>query len=613
MRTIAAGTGSALKLTNDQRTRLKEFLVTDTRKALDGSFGLRNTWRQAIRSYQGDPIDEPDQRWRPFAGAPRIEISVAAEIQDTVVSQVEDLIFQVHPPLTVRARKGKYDDVAAAVQELVDHGVESGFWNFEQGVKRGTIDWAQLGTVIWYVPFTKTVRVTDVRTVVTMGPRISVVAPEHFILPAGADKDIQQAKFCTMRTFMSKNELKLRKAINHWVIDDAAGSDQDSMVAKDRKSAAGLGGGGYTENKIPVGQTWCYFDLKGDGVEADLKVSWNMLTGGIMKASYNDTNWRPFVLECYQDRGHVYAGVGVPEMVLGYEKAATEIINNHIWNMMIANTKAYTGPSEAMQEVTDIYPGKYMPNDTNQPVTPLDMGQVNASAVQAVSLILSMARERVGVQSLSAPIKSASRTPGISMLSMLQQANRRFTHPFNNMRNGAGQVVMQCLYRIQEEVLGGNTELMDKITTILGDDKAELVFNLMKQSEVELRDALNIQLIVSSVSVNRESDRQSLVQLTTQVIPLYWNAKKELAQFIAMPPFRGADKVAENANEVLDKLFVKVMKTFDQVSDSRAMIISLDDIRMAQQADQQMAQLQQGQSGPPQQGPPPQGPMGMPQ
>ena len=615
MRIIAAGTGSALKLTNDQRTRLKGFLVNDHKKALDEHFGRVNTWRQAIRSYQGDS-DEPDNHWRPFAGAPRVQITVAAEIQDTVVSQVEDLIFQVHPPLTVRPRKDDYDDAAAAVQELVDHGVDSGFWNFEQGVKRGTIDWAQLGTVIGYVPFTKTVRVTDVRKVVTMGPRISVVAPEHFILPAGADKDIQQAKFCTMRTFMSKNELKLRKAINKWVIDDAAGSDQDSMVTKDRKSAAGLGGGGYTENKVTVGQTWCYFDLNGDGIEADLKVTWNMLTGGIMKAAYNDTNWRPFVLECYQDRGHVYAGVGVPEMVMGYEKAVTEIINNHIWNMEISNTKAYTGPSEAMQEVTDIYPGKYLPNDTNQPVTPLDMGQVNASAVQAATMILSMARERVGVQSLSAPMKSASRTPGISMLSMLQQANRRFTHPFNNMRNFCGQLVMQCLYRIQEEVRGVDRDdfdddpLIQKIISILGEEKAMLVINLMKQSEVELSDALDIQLVVSSVSVNRESDRQSLVQLTTQVVPLYWNAKKELAQFLAMPPFHGADKVAENANTVLDKLFVKVIKTFDQVSDSRAMIISLDDIKMAQQADQMMGQLQQGQAqgAPPQNGAaPPQG------
>src|ERR1039458_2753239 len=101
MRIIAAGTGSALKLTNDQRTRLKGFLVNDHKKALDEHFGRVNTWRQAIRSYQGDS-DEPDNHWRPFAGAPRVQITVAAEIQDTVVSQVEDLIFQVHPPLTVR-------------------------------------------------------------------------------------------------------------------------------------------------------------------------------------------------------------------------------------------------------------------------------------------------------------------------------------------------------------------------------------------------------------------------------------------------------------------------------------------------------------------------------
>lgn len=618
MRIVASGTGERLKLTNEQRTRLKDFLVTDHKNALDGRFGLENTWRMAIRSYQGEPTHEPDNRWRPFTGAPRIEITLAAEIVDTVLSQAQDLIFQVKPPLTVRSRKDDFDNAAEAFQDLVDWGVESGSWNFEQGVIRGMIDIIQLGTGIGYAPFTKTVRVTDARKIVTIGPRISVVAPEHFILPKGADKDIQQAKFCTMRTFMSRSDLKLRAKLNNWTIDDAAGSDQDNMVAKDRKSAAGLGGGGYSKPPVPVGQTWCFFDLNGDGIEQDLIVTWNMLSGGIMKVSYNQYNWRPFVLECYQDRGHVYAGVGAPEMVLQFERAATEIINNHIWNMMVSNTKAYTGPSEAMQEVTDIYPGKYMPNDSNQRVEPLDLGEVNATGVNAVSLIMAMAKERVGVSNLSAPIRSSSRTPGISMLSMLQQANRRFTHPFNNMRNFAGNLVMQCLYRIQEQVLEvgredfDNDPLVQKLVSILGEVKAMLVVDLMKKSDVELSDALDIQCVVSSVSVNRESDRQNLVMLATQVIPLYWNAKKELAQFISAPPFPGADKIAHNANDVLDKIFAKIMKTFDQVSDVRALQISLDDLRpMAEHLDNMMQQLpqQQGQPQAPNGVPPQMGPM----
>src|SRR5271168_2192839 len=143
MRIIATGTGERLRVTNDQRTRLKNWLVEDHKKALDGRFGIENTIRMAIRGYGGNPIDEPDQRWRPFANAPRVELTIAAEIQDTVLSQGQDLIFQVNPPLMVRSRKGDYDDAASAVQDLVDWGTASKAWNFEAGTIRGLVDQIQ--------------------------------------------------------------------------------------------------------------------------------------------------------------------------------------------------------------------------------------------------------------------------------------------------------------------------------------------------------------------------------------------------------------------------------------------------------------------------------------
>lgn len=607
MRSISVGTGERLKLTPDQRTRLKNYLIEEHKNAEEGSFAMRNTLRRAIRSYQGENVDEPDSRWKPFTGAPRIELTIAAEICDAILSQAQDLIFQVKPPLLSRSRKEEFDDAAAAIQKLVDWGVESGSWNFEQGTIRGMIDQIQGGWVLSYIPFTKSIRVTDARKVVTLGPRISVWPQEHVILPTGADKDIQQCKFITIRTMMSKNDLKLRARLNNWTIDDATGSDADNIVEKDRRSAAGLRGGGAQKSKVQVGQTWCYFDLNGDGIEADMCVTWNMLTGGIMKASYNQYNYRPFVLECYQDRAHTYAGIGCPEMVLEYQRAASEIVCNHIWNMEISNTKVYSIPSTLSGEVIDIYPGKQIETQPGEKVEAIDMGEVNATGIQAVSLILGMARERVGVTNLSAPVRSSSRTPGISMLSMLQQANRRFTHPFNNMRNLAGQNVMHCLYRIQEQVLGGENQqaMIDKLETVLGEEDAALVVNLMKRSDVELSDALDIQCVVSSVSVNRETDKQNLIMLMTQIIPLYWNAKKEIAQFMMNPQF---EKTAKDADRVLDKLYDKVLKTFDQVSDTRSLHISLEDIHVAQNLDQMMQQMQGPGAAPPANGAAPQGP-----
>src|SRR5271166_4341785 len=159
MRTISVGDGQPLRLTPDQRSRLKNWLIDEHKNAEEGSFALRNTWRWAIRSYQGENVDEPDSRWKPFTGAARVEMTIAAEICDTVLSQAQDLIFQVGEPLIVRSRKDEFEEHAAAIQELVNWGVGSGAWNFEAGTIRGMIDQIQMGTVFSYIPFTKTVRV----------------------------------------------------------------------------------------------------------------------------------------------------------------------------------------------------------------------------------------------------------------------------------------------------------------------------------------------------------------------------------------------------------------------------------------------------------------------
>jgi hypothetical protein len=88
----------------------------------------------------------------------------------------------------------------------------------------------------------------------------------------------------------------------------------------------------------------------------------------------------------------------------------------------------------------------------------------------------------------------------------------------------------------------------------------------------------------------------------------------QLAQFIAQPPFPGADKVAKQAEKAINKFFGKILKTFDQISDVRSLQVDLDDIQpMMQQLGMEqvpgqlngmMSQMGQNGAGP---GGPPQG------
>src|SRR6185437_14842705 len=149
--------------------------------------------------------------------------------------------------------------------------------------------------------------------------------------------------------------------------------DIENTLGKERLKLAGVQ---IPEDSAPgyiIALTHCYFDLDEDGIDADLEVVWNMNSGGVLKASYNRWDTRPFVLECYQDRAHMPYGIGVIEADMSYEMLLTELFNNRVWNLSLSNMKIYTGPESAMNEVTGIYPGKFIPNDGTGKIEALDM------------------------------------------------------------------------------------------------------------------------------------------------------------------------------------------------------------------------------------------------
>lgn len=605
MRTVAIGEGKRLKLTRDQKSRLQDFLISDHKKAIDGRSGWENIIKASLRAYQGVPPEKSG--WVPFENAPVVEVPIAAEDTDAIIGQVEDLIFSLNPPVLARSRKKDFDDAAEATQDLITVEVDAqrGGWNFEAGIKEAILDWAQMGTCVGYVPYTKTIRKTDIREVTSFGPKIYCIDPTDFIFPGNSSKDVQAMKFCTMRMTMSPKELNLSARLNNWTVDDAGATDSQSAVRSERLRAAGIGSGGPSAKPpITIGDTFCYFDIDDDGVDEDLEIIWNMTSGNVLKVMYNRYDCRPFVLECYQDRAHLAYGIGVIEMELPLERMVTEVWNNHIWNMMIANTKVMTGPSSAIQEATNIYPGAFIQCDDGK-VEALNMGEVNSTAINAVGILTQMAKSRVGTTNLNAPLKAGNRTPAGSMQAMLQSANRRFTHPFNNMRNFAAKCVIQCLYRLQEQVRGGNEDVVELLHKLMS-EKADKIIELFKHDEWELTDALDVQLVAASVSVNRQADIQNLTQLASQVAPLYYNVMKELVGFKAHPPFPGADKLADQAAEVFNTLWHKILKGFDQISDVRSMTIDLEQIQpvMAQmgmeQVPGQMAGMLNGMGGGPQ-------------
>ena len=596
MRIVADSNGKPLKLTDKLRGKLRTELKEDHDKAISGRQYIDQTWRTCLRMYQGNPAQN---RWIPFENAPFIEVTIGAENCDSVVAQMQDLIFQVARPLTVRCRKAEFDKAAEVAQKYADWGVESGKWCWRPSTKTWTNDVAQMGTAVYYIPWIERVRKTDLYKITDFGPEIQCIAPENLIVPTNAT-NVQTCKFATIRDKMDKYTARIRGANEGWTIDDENSVGPENDVTKDRRKLSGVNDDSANTKELNIGYTWGLYDVDDDGIQESVYIVWNMISGNVLKLSWYQYDCRPFVVGVYQERSHVFYGLGVLEMDASYEQEITEIRNNRVWNMMMRNMACFKGPEQAMPEVKVLYPGKYFSTDAGD-IEPMAMGEADNAPVQAEMIAMSNAKNRVGVNELNATSRLGGRTPGITALSALQQANRRFTTPFDNARIANAGAVMHCFYRTQEQVRAGNRKVVAQLKKILGDADAGILIDLFKRSDVELHDALDIQLTASSVSINREADRQNMVMLST-IYEKYMQMVAMLAQVKANPPFHGADKEAEAASKNLNKVMLRILQTFDQVSDVESYLLTLDDVPEGQPMPPQLAEMMGGANNPNAQG-----------
>lgn len=574
MRFITVGDAPPLNLSKEQQFKLTEFLKSDHQRAFDNRTALERGWRRWLSMYQGRPGMEV--RNIPFESAPNIEITIGAIAADAIYAQLIDLVTQVKPILTIRSKGKEYDDVADALQDLCNWGVNKNF-GFKAALKTGCLDDVQLGKMILYVPWVKNVHKMKTRTVRTVGPQIFAIDPKDIIVPTNCTDDVQSAQFISLQLWLTKNEMNLRRKLQKWKTWDAEqSSDKTDSVGRERLRMSGQDPEGMPKGIYRIMDTFCYFDIDGDGIDEDLEVIWDYTSGAIMKCSYNPWDTRPFRTCSYQDRAHVFYGIGVLEAEAQFEDEVTEIHNARVANMMLANVRGYTGPEEARAEVQVMTPGVFI-SDFGGEVKPFKQADIYPSSPQAEQITLSLAERRVGVNEITAPSRIGGRTPGISAMSILQQSNRRFAPAFDNARECLAGAVEECVYRFQERVKLGDEDAIAIIRKVCK-EKAEWLIGFFRDQDVDLQDVAEIELTASSVSVNRESDRQNMVMLGG-LFEKYVQGRvqlQQLAEQAKMQMDQGMMQIAKEGAEALNNIFKRVFRSFDQVSDVRSVMIELE-------------------------------------
>jgi hypothetical protein len=571
---------SLLSIDSEALTELSRWLNQELTNALSSRKPLESVWREVLRQYEGVP--KRGVKNYPIENAPNTEITIGAIAADSIYAQAMDLKWlQTSPLITCRAVGSTDEDAknAGAMQKWVNWVMVH-----EAGAREAddlaTLDNIQLGTGIFYIPWVSYVKKTRTATITSRGPSVLPIPPEDCVVPGGSYGDVEALDLIGIRFWMTDAEIQERGLRNHWNLgsERPAGPDdwirtRREMLSKHQKNIGRVG------SLYDIYDVYCYFDIDGDGEREDLYIVYSYSGDHILHVAYNPFDHRPIVPFRYQTRPHVFWGLGVLEMIQPFEEAVTDLNNEAMANVILANERHWVGRDGVVPGNMRLRRNKItlVPNPKEDLVA-IQMADIYPSSFQSQMQIMMLAEKRVGVNEMSNPRPSSimgSRTPGITALTMMQQVNRRFTPAFDAMRRGLGDAAKQCMYRYQERLLAGDAEASAHVVRVLGNEDGFRVLSILKDPLFD--EAITMELTASNPSTNREADRQNAIMLTN-ILERYYAQAIQLVMMAANPqvpqPVRDvAAKIAEKAEIVIDR----VVRTFDQVRDPATFVLDVSE------------------------------------
>ena len=578
-------------LTNLARWRQQERMRSDTARN-----AIEREWMEAMRMYEGiPPSNGRDLPLNNGTGdMPTLEMTIGAIAVDNIWASLIELIFQTGQIISVIPRKN-YEDYQDAVQDYIDWGCREAF-GVEEAVGPSTLDCIKLGTMALYIPYVEKIKVTDTYKVIDRGPKIIPLAIEDFHLPEGSRGNIQTDPWVSFDMWLTEADLALyaksERNKKGWNTDGIKTAANISQVRQKRLDVAGEQSSEAADGKLYCIEYCCgEFDIDDDGLLEELEIISDVTTNKIMSVAYAKYDARPFEGGVYQLRPHIAWGLGVMKMAGPFEDEVSILHNERVINARLANSRMWRAAAAVKSFLDRIWPGKVIQAQKDE-VEGLKMADIYPSTTQAEMMTIAFAERRTGVSDLQVSPKLGTRTPGVSAQAYMQVANRRFTPAFRDMRGCIAAAVRQCLYRIQERVKAKDDAAIEDVRAVLG-DKADKFLELMGKVD-NLIDAVDIQVTASSISINREADRQSLTMLW-QLMKDYYQNLVQLKQYEAQAPTNEIKELAGAIEKSARALVRKILRTFETLSDVDKYLAEVKGFE--EMTGQMPPQLQQGLQG----------------
>ena len=590
--------------------------------ALDARAPLENQWLRWLDMYNAP---YKGVRSFPYEGAMNETIPAIAIDVDQLYAKFMQTIHAAPNLWTIGALNERWVRVAKPLQDFLEV-LDSQVLRMYNVNKRALLEMVKLGTAIYKTGWTyekRRVRVYNLdgkpepALKIRSTPFVDHVRLADFIMPAASfaiDPDAQGgAPWVAERIRVSPDRLRMladtsdpnlpnikkedleaiiryEESVSRWdsAIDDR---DKNRRFANEKPieqpQPHEVLASASTASRLRQIELWevhvRYPSQSGD-VYDDLVILWHQPSSRVIRSTLNPYahGSRPYEVVRYFP-GEGFYGIGVCQQKEMFQRMLSDLYNYAGDNALLSNAVMMGAKAGAnIMPGEPIYPGKVWITDgnPNDELFPIRMASPNASLQHLITLTQTYGERRTGISDLQLGGMQGipGRTPATTIVSMLQEGNRRPDLTIKDMRHeGLSRVGLRVVQLLQQYLTQAidtdQGKMLQVMETMLGEPEGKLLTQqlLMPLDPVEL--GIGVSITASSGTANKEVDKQNtlaLLQLAGQVAPQILQFTQLAVQGAGTP----VGQVAQAAANGITELFRRALEQHD-VRDAEAIVPSI--------------------------------------
>lgn len=541
------------------------YACTDLDRALMDRSSLERKWASWLEQYRAPVTTE--LKSFPWIGASNRTLPFTAMNADPLIARFVTTLATPPNLWTLQPMNERWVDAAKPLQDYMQYLSQNQLYMYDV-LHRGIIELVKLGTMIlktgWAFERRRTMAYQPDGQIAQSEQFISKPFVDHvqlvdFIIPPESyhiQPDMQGgAPWVAERIWLTEAQFLARaqgqepflpdydpEAVN--LVKNFVDSQRSTgNVVEDKKFLLDDYIPSHLQ-RIELFELHCRFDTSGTGTVDDIVVILHLPSRTILRAAAQPYRHgkRPYSVARYF-RSDGFYGIGVCEQAEMPQEALTTLMNYQFDNVLAVNA-----PMLGVKLGANVVPGEpiyplkmWMLDDPSKDIREVKLSEMYPSLTQFSGIFQAWGERRTGMTDLQQGDiqKLPSRTPATSMLSVLQEGNRRFDLTLKEVRACLDEVGLRVLQNLQQFLSTpqqnpvGPVQLVMIVQT-LGQPEGSYVVQKLTMPLEDVESGLGVNVTATSGSANKELEKQAWLALA-QVNAQFGQQYLALAQIIGNP------------------------------------------------------------------------------